>query len=375
MKIAMIGGRGIPARYGGVERHVELLSHELARMGHTVTVYTRQWYHDVSAVLPKRITQVVLPSLHTKYLDTFTHTLLSAIHVVFQDVDVIHFHGVGPALLAWIPRLFKPRARVMVTVHSLNRLHPQWNVFGKLVLLLGEWAAAYFPHQTIVVSHHLRTYFRQQYRCDVTMIPNGIEVVARAPSDAPLAQWRLSSRQYVLFVGRLIESKEVHTLISAWKELQKKYPDARDTRELVIVGDAHFDPAYGTRLRRLARHDTSVVFTGWVEGPALVSLIAHAGLFAQPSATEGMPIALLEAMAYGVPVLVSDIPAHRELIHETGTRFPVGDIHALARLMAEACTDPAWYEKHGKANQELVRREYRWEIVAKKTVEVYERLD
>lgn len=375
MKIAMIGGRGIPARYGGVERHIELLSRELARMGHRVTVYTRGWYYDASAALPKRITQVVLPSLHTKYFDTFTHTLLSVIHVVFQDVDVIHFHGVGPALLSWIPRLFKPRTRVMVTVHSLNRLHPQWNVFGKLVLLLGEWAAAHVPHHTIVVSHHLRTYFRQQYRSDVTMIPNGIEVANRAPSVALLTRWRLTSRQYVLFVGRLIESKEVHTLISAWKELQKKRPEAREDRKLVIVGDAHFDPAYGARLRRLAGRDASLVFTGWTEGEALLSLIAHAGLFVQPSATEGMPIALLEAMAYGVPVLVSDIPAHRELIHETGTRFPVGDYRALARLMAEAFTDPAWYEKHGKANQELVKREYKWTVVAKKTVNAYSSLE
>lgn len=371
MNIAMIGGRGIPARYGGVERHVEMLSRELAGMGHTVTVYTRRWYYDSSWIAPKHITQVVLPSLHTPYFDTFTHTLLAAVHALFQDVDVIHFHGVGPALLSWIPRLLKPRARVIVTVHSLNRLHPQWNVFGKVVLLLGEWAAAHVPHQTIVVSHHLRAYFRQQYRCDAAMIPNGIEIPREHPSAALLKRWHLASRQYVLFVGRIIESKGVHTLMSAWKELQKKRPEALQNQKLVIVGDAHADRAYGARLRRIAGRDASVVFTGWLEGPALVSLIAHAGLFVQPSETEGMPIALLEAMAYSVPALVSDIPAHRELIREDGMRFPVGDHRALARLMAEAFTDSAWYEKHGRENQELVKREYQWESVAKKTFEIY----
>lgn len=370
MKIAMIGGRGIPARYGGVERHVELLSRELAHVGHDVMVYTRRWYYDPLWEPPKRVRQTVLPSLRTPYFDTFTHTLFATAHALFQDFDVIHFHGVGPALFSWIPRLLKPRARVIVTVHSLNRFHPQWNMFGRTALLLGEWAAARFPHRTIAVSHHLRAYFRQQYRCDVTMIPNGIEMARGVPSSALLRRWHLEPRAYVLFVGRLIESKEVHTLIAAWKELQKKRPEVRG-RTLALVGDAHGNPAYGARLRRMAGRDASVVFTGWVEGAGLAALIAHAGLFVQPSAIEGMPIALLEAMAYGVPALVSDIPAHRELIHETGTRFPVGDHSALAKLMAEAFTDPAWYEKHGRANQEFVKREYKWEAVAKKTEAVY----
>ena len=370
MKIAMIGQRGIPARYGGVERHVAVLSEQLARMGHDVTVYTRRWYVQEEKGFKSRIKRVILPSLHTHYLDTFTHTFFSALHAVFQDFDVIHFHGVGPALLSWIPRVFT-RARVVVTVHSLNRLHPQWNVFGKLILLLGEWAAVHFPHRTIAVSHHLRTYFRQQYGRDAVMIPNGMEVPATMPSRSFLDRWHLVEHQYVLFVGRLVESKGAHTLIAAWKELQKKRPEARDNRKLVLVGDAHFDDAYGARLRKLAGRDASIVFTGWMEGDALLSMIAHAGVFAQPSATEGLPIALLEAMAYGIPALVSDIPAHRELIAESSVRFPVDDHRALARLMIEAFTDPAWYEQQGARNRDVVKRNYRWEVVAKRTVAVY----
>lgn len=370
MNIAMIGGRGLPARYGGVERHVAVLSEQLARRGHTVTVYTRRWYYDPSWTAPKRIRQTVLPSLHTQYLDTFTHTFFSAIHAVFQDFDVIHFHGVGPALFAWIPRLFT-RARIVVTVHSLNRLHPQWNLLGRVVLLCGEWAAVHFAHRTIAVSHHLRAYFRQRYGCDVAMIPNGIALSPRAPNAALIRRWHLAPRAYVVFVGRLVESKGAHTLISAWKELQKKRPEARGDRKLVLVGDTHFDDTYGVRLRKLAGRDASIVFTGWMEGEALRSVIAYAGVFAQPSATEGLPIALLEAMAYGVPALVSDIPAHRELITESAVRFPVDDHRALARLLVEAFTDPAWYEQQGARNREVVEKQYRWDVVAKKTVDVY----
>lgn len=373
MKIAMIGQRGIPARYGGVERHVAVLSEQLARMGHYVTVYTRRWYAEQAGKPAKGIKRVVLPSLHTQYLDTLTHTFFSAVHALFQDFDVIHFHGVGPALFSWIPRLLKPRARVVVTVHSLNRLHPQWNFVGKLILLLGEWAAARFPHRTIAVSHHLRAYFRQQYGRDAVMIPNGIELPATIPSRSFLDRGHLVAQQYVLFVGRFVESKGAHTLIAAWKELQKKHPDVLGDRKLALVGDAHFDDAYGVRLRKLAGRDASIVFTGWMEGDALLSVIAHAGVFAQPSAMEGLPIALLEAMAYGIPALVSDIPAHRELIAESAVRFPVDDHRALARLMVEAFTDPAWYEQQGARNRDVVKKNYRWEVVAKKTVEVYKK--
>src|SRR3989338_11231789 len=102
MKIAMIGQKGMPARFGGAERHVEGLATELVQHGFDITVYARRWY------TPKEVTEVDgvkivhLPTMHTKHLDAIVHTLFATVHAMINRFDVIHYHGVGPSLLSWI---------------------------------------------------------------------------------------------------------------------------------------------------------------------------------------------------------------------------------------------------------------------------------
>jgi len=222
-----------------------------------------------------------------------------------------------------------------------------------------------------VVSKFLRTYFRRDYGRDTTVIPNGIEMSKGLPSPQALKQWHLEPKRYAVFIGRLVEGKNVHTLLRAWRRLQKERPEALAGRSLVVVGDESFSREYVMRLRRIARGDASIIFTGWQEGIPLRALLAHAELLVAPSLSEGLPLVLLEAMAYGIPVLVSDIPAHREIITEARARFSAVDDTALAARIAELLTDRAWHEALGRANQELMRSEYQWKRVTEQTIAVY----
>ena len=132
MRIAMIGQKGMPAVNGGVERHVHELAVRLVKFGHLVTVYSRTWY--VGDNYSKNIEGVkikLLPTVHTKHFDTISHSLLATIDAIKNDFDVIHYHGVGPSLLAWIPRLFAPKIKVIATFHSIDRYHQKWNWFAK----------------------------------------------------------------------------------------------------------------------------------------------------------------------------------------------------------------------------------------------------
>ena len=131
MKIAMIGQKGIPSIYGGIEKHVEELSVLLVQKGHEVNVYTRLNYTPADKKEFNGVNLISLPSIHTKHLDTITHTFLATLHVLFKKVDIIHYHGVGPSTLAWIPRLLKPRAKVIVTFHSIDRFHKKWGLFAR----------------------------------------------------------------------------------------------------------------------------------------------------------------------------------------------------------------------------------------------------
>ena len=161
---AMIGQKGIPAIYGGIERHVEELATELAKNGHDILVYARKWYSPKNITKINGIKIIYTPSLRTKHLDAITHTLTSTIHALFQKPDIIHYHGVGPSLLSFIPRIFLPSAKVITTSHCLDRYHQKWNWLARLMLRLGEWTAIKFAHQTIVVSKTLQSYYLNEYK-------------------------------------------------------------------------------------------------------------------------------------------------------------------------------------------------------------------
>ena len=102
MKIAMIGQKGIPARSGGIEQHVDALSRILVERGHEVSVYCRRSYcqeaEDGSGG-PGGPRRIFRPSIPTKHLDAITHTAVSTLDVLFRGVDVVHYHAIGPAAL------------------------------------------------------------------------------------------------------------------------------------------------------------------------------------------------------------------------------------------------------------------------------------
>ncbi len=185
MKIAMIGQKGIPTRFGGIERHVEELAIRLGTLGHEVRVYTRAWYAAPKKRFSRGVSTVVTPTVNTKHLDAIVHTFTATIHAIGAGVDVIHYHGVGPSLLSFIPRIFAPRIRVVSTFHCIDRKHQKWNVFARLALGLGERAACVFPHATIAVSKTLQAYCDNSFNTDTIYVPNGISKPAKSASLRP----------------------------------------------------------------------------------------------------------------------------------------------------------------------------------------------
>ena len=377
MRIAMVGQKGIPATCGGVERHVEELAKELAKNGHEVLVYARAWYrkmltaeNKISASLPANITIIFTPSIHTKHLDAITHTLTSTIHALTQPVDVIHFHGVGPSLLSWIPRLFAPRIKVVATFHSMDRYQYKWGVIAKWFLSLGEKFACLFPHETITVSRGLYLYCLNQFQKNTTYIPNGVPVWNGEKYPEKLINWNLAPEKYLLTMSRLIKGKGIHYLVAAWKTMRAHSPEILKNYKLVIVGDG--DENYLNELYALANGDHDIVFTGAQYGDNLKSLLANAALFVHPSENEGLPLAVLEAMSFGRAVVVSDIPAHQEIIRDSRFWFNTADVTSLTNKLTELLQQPEILHSAGAANKTIVAEHYSWKDIAEKVEKVYQ---
>src|SRR5690348_1378618 len=105
MVIAMIGQKGLPARSGGIERHVETLAAGLASRGHRVIVFGRAWYVAGGNGVPAGVEQVLTSGIRTKHLDAITHSFTALWSARKFHPDVVHIHGTGAAILSPVARL------------------------------------------------------------------------------------------------------------------------------------------------------------------------------------------------------------------------------------------------------------------------------
>lgn len=365
LAIAMIGSKGIPAASGGVERHVEELSTRLVRQGLRVLVYTRPWYTHRKQSTYKGVELRPLPSIHTKHLDAITHTFLAILHAsVIERVDIIHLHGIGPALLTPMVRLI-PGVRVVVTYHSPDYYHQKWGWFARASLRIGEWVACHFANELIVVSKELERHVWAVYRRSSTTIPNGATIMTGRTNIRPIQERLGIARSgYILYVGRLIPHKGVHTLIAAWKALHTKVP-------LVIVGEGYHTEGYVQSLNRLAGASANIIFAGQRCGKELDALFRGASVVVQPSQSEGLSLSLLEAMSYAKPVVVSDIVENREVMTNPDFWFHSTDVNDLIRVLKFVMNRSDASKAQGKANRDMIERWYNWNVIALATAERY----
>lgn len=364
----MIGTRGLPAREGGVEKAVEMLSRELVSRGHAVTVYGRRDYCEPRTDL-HGVAQTILPAVNSKHLEAISHTCLAVAHALACGrFNVLHLHATGPALLAGVPRILgKP---TIVTVQGLDWQRDKWNALARTVLKAGAWSAAHAPHRTIVVSRTLHRAFSEDYARKPTYIPNGVDFGELLGDDLAVSELA-DGRPFILYLGRLVPEKGVDTLMRALMSTDLAC-------RLVIAGSGTHSDEYVAKLRSLGRSDKRVIFLGPRFGPEKIWLLRHACLFVQPSRIEGLAIALLEALATGCRVLVSDIPENVEPLAAAAvpldrSTFRVGDASDLARKLVDAVSrnsapDPG---DRGDTVVAAIRSRYDWQRIAAETEQIY----
>lgn len=372
MHIAMIGQKGMPAIHGGVERHVHDLSVRLVQAGHTVDVYGRAWYTGTTDDTTTHGVQVrIVPSIHTKHLDTITYAIMATIRAMRSDATILHYHGVGPALVSWIPRVCTPHKKVVTTFHSIDRKHAKWGWFARWVLKVGEWAACRWAHQTIAVSRTIYQYARDVYDAKTVYIPNGVELLHRTDRTDTLQTFGLTPDGYIIALSRLIPHKGIHLLVDAYARIAATRPDTLQGKKLVIVGDGYYTDTYVQALKAQAATTPDIIFTGFQSGQALQELMSHAHLYVHPSMNEGLPITVLEAMSYGLPTLLSDIPEHLELVSDPRCHFVSENVSDLAQSLVRLLTDETIRTHSSTGNKQTIAETYSWDHVARSIAELY----
>ena len=371
MKIAFIGQKGVPAKGGGVERHVEELSTRLAKSGHEVYAYTRRHYTGYDQSEYQKVKLINLPAIKTKNLEAITHSFLATLDALRRNYDVIHYHGVGPSTLALLPRLLKRKTKVVATFHCRDQFHQKWSLLARLYLRFGEWATAKFPHQTITVSNSIKQICVDQYNAPTAeRIPNGV-MITEHPGSETINKFGLKSGKYIMTCARLVRHKGIHYLIEAFNELKAANPESLKGLKLAVVGDSVYTDEYVKELKNLAKDNDDIVFTGFQSDKTLAQLFQNAYLYVHPSEAEGLPITVLEAMKYGKTVLVSDIPENVEAFAGYGYMFASSNVEDLQYKLELLLTNPELVQEVGQKAKKYVGANYNWNDIVKNTVELY----
>jgi glycosyltransferase involved in cell wall biosynthesis len=360
MRIIVIGTRGIPNFQGGVETHCEELYPRLVGLDFKVRLIRRSCYVPIDDHLKeyKGVSLTDLFTIRRITIETLLHTFLAILWARRHGTDVLHIHAIGPALMVPFARLLG--MRVVFTHHGPDYDRAKWGPVGRTVLRIGERLGTKYANEVIVISELIRELLEKKYhRTDTNLIFNGVTMPVITGKTDYIEALGLKPRKYVFTLGRFVEEKGFDLLIRAFINMkQNEY-------QLVIAGDADHDAPYTRNLKKLASQN-NVVLTGFIKGEELGQLFSNARLFVLPSYHEGLPISLLEAMSYSLPVLVSDIPANKQVYLPDNTYFASGNENALINSLKEILN-----QKFKMVDYDM--SPYNWDKIARETGEVYKK--
>lgn len=353
MKIAKMGIKGLPARFGGWETIVEEISTRLVERGHEVTVYCRgdkvqvqvEWYHGIKLVK--------IPTTWSKHFGTIIHSFLCTLHALRSDVDVVHYYTAANSILAPLPRLFGKR--VVCSVDGFDWQRAKWGRLPKLYLRLAEYFATYLTNGVIADARVVEQYYWNKFGVKTDCIPCGA-YVRDSVNPAWIEKLGLEPRQYFLFVGRLTPENNVHHLVAAFERV-------RTDKKLVIVGDDPYHKAYVASLK--STRDPRILFTGYVYGEGYRELNCNAYAFVFPDEVGGTHPALVEAMGFGNCVLVNNTLSNLEVIDNAGLSYDGGQGREdLCRHMQKLADDPGLVDAYRAKAVDRIRSCYSWDKAA-----------
>lgn len=352
MRIAFLGTRGIPGNYGGFETFTEELSIRLADRGHRVTVYCRAGNSPAALRSFRGVELVQLPAIRHKYMETFSHTLYSAVHALFRQFDIVYVCNSANAPICFIP--WMRRQRTILNVDGLEWRRAKW---GPLAKLYSRWAArlaARMPIEVVTDARLIQRYYGTELNRTTHFFPYGISHYERGYASDLLAKMDIQPDRYLLYVSRMEPENNALLTVQAYRQVETDVP-------LVLVGDAPYAQDYIREVKSAA--DDRVRFLGYRFGDEYHALQANALAYIQATEVGGIHPALLEALGHGNAILVQDVPEHHEVVGDAGRFFAFHDVGDLANHMRRVLEDPDEVDRLRRRARERAHDSYTWDAV------------
>lgn len=355
MGIAIIGSRGIPARYGGFETFAEVLAEKLTGYGFRVTVYTLYEYKDIP-INNQEIRRVFIRAPKISFLEKVFASSASIIKSSLERKNqAIIFLGISGGLMMWLPRLF--RMRTIVNVDGIEWKRLRWSPVIRSALKTLEYLAIKLADVVVADSRAIGDYVLSAYRKSYVFIPYGVDSCEFTEKDWKEVsnEYKIERSQYYLIVGRDVPENNFDMCIQGF--LQSK-----SHRQLVIVSNLK---------DRRKDYNKKIIFTGPIyDRSKLYALRANASAYIHGHSVGGTNPSLLEAISSKNIIFAYDVPFNREVLQEFGFYFRSNkELTDLIRnyecggLKIEKRKIKEYY------NQVLITR-YNWDIVIKKYLEI-----
>ncbi|MDQ1662760.1 MAG: hypothetical protein QOJ68_2740, partial [Blastococcus sp.] len=349
--IAMVGTRGVPARYGGFETAVEEVGRRLAEAGHRVVVYCRTTPGDDSPRPASHLGMelVHLPAARKRSLETLSHSALSVGHLLAHRTDAAFVFNAANAPL--LPLLRAARIPVATHVDGLEWRRAKWGGAGRRYYRAAESLAVRWSDALIADAAGIADYYRREFDAPTTLLTYGAPLIA--PGHDRLAELGLERGGYHLVVARFEPENHVDVIVDGYRRSGAQKP-------LVVVGSAPYADEYTSRVHALA--DERVRFLGGVwDQVQLDQLYANCFTYVHGHSVGGTNPSLLRAIGAGAAVLAFDVDFNREVTQDAGRYF--ADAAGVAELLEAAERRPGAVGKAGLRARELATR-YDWDDVA-----------
>lgn len=363
MRIAMVGTRGVPAAYGGFETAIEEIGQRLVARGHEVTVYTRE--EDRSSA-PRRylgMDLVPLPAVHSKALETLTHSAVSTGHLVTHQLpDAAFLFNAANAI--YLPFFRARKVPVATHVDGLEWRRSKWGTIGKKFYRVSESVAVRLSDALIADAQGIADYYLAEFGATTDLISYGAPQLA--PSALANLDPGLTPKEFFLIVARF--EPENHVL-----EAVRGYAMSTAAGPLIVVGSAPFSAEYTKAINRVADGDGRIHMQGGIWDQArLDALYAGALVYLHGHSVGGTNPSLLRAMGAGTATAAFDVSFNREVLGDDGVYWVnPGDLRSEIEA-AELARDHA--VSRGERLKRRALAEYNWDDVTTKYEQLAQRL-
>ena len=356
LRIAAFGFRSIPMREGcaGADKFAVELFPRLVKLGHEVIAYNRLYPgQELFEGEFKGVKLKYFKTVHQKGFDTLYHSFKCTFDIIFKNTaKIVHIQNGGNSIWSIFLRL--AQKKVFISQDGIDWERDKWPWYGKAFLKFSSFLTAYLPNEVIFDNIFARELFENRFGKKFAFIPFGSETPDFVENNQIFQMLGIERNEYFLFVGRFIPDKGLHYLIPAFENI-------KTTKKLVLVGGSPNPSDYEKKLR--STKDSRIIFSGYLYGTDVLTLMKNAYCYIQPSDVEGLSPVILNVMGLGTPVICSDIKENIYIVSDHAILFKKGNIDSLGNAIEESLISYDQMMQNAEKAKDRALSTFSWEKV------------